>query len=118
MGGLEFQQRSQTLVLTGGGVCLTGNVLHLGDAGLQLLVLGGQGLIAEHIAVVLLRLLGQGVEAGPEGGQQSLEGGAGSGLAGNACRNGQSRGDQDRHDHDDAQFGAEKVSHLDISSVR
>ena len=64
---------AQTLVFTGHGVGLAGLVFHLCDLLLQRFVFRGQGLVAEHVAVVLLRLLGQGVGGALDGRHDRLD---------------------------------------------
>ena len=70
----------------------------------------------EHIAVVLLRQTRQAVQRPPEGGKNSLDNLAGERLIGDARHHGQGRGQQHRHNQDNAKLGTEQMSHW-VSSI-
>ena len=116
MGLLQADDVAQTGIFTGGGVGLTGHVLHFRDAGLQRFVFRLQRLIAEHIAVVPLGGAGQGGAGCPEGGQNALNHQLRDASVGQTGHDREHGGEQDRNDHQDAQFGIEKLSHGCVSS--
>ena len=116
VGGFQLQQLAQTLVFTGNGVGLTGDVLHLGDAFFQHLVFRVKSLVAEHIAVVFFRRVGQGGARGAEGGENALHDHAGKALVGNAAVDGQRCRQQRGHHQNDLHFGTEQISHK-VSSI-
>ena len=117
MGVLQLDGFAQTLVFTGGGVGLTGNVLHLGNLGFENLVFRFQGLIFEHIAVVAFHGIGQGGGGGPERGQQALDYQVRYRLVGQTGHNGKGgRNQYDQHQNN-SQFGTKELLHACCSSI-
>ena len=84
MGGQEIQSLAQTLIFTAHRVGLPGHVLHGGNPGGEDFVFRLQGLVAEHIAVIFLRRVGQGRACCPEGGKDALNDKVRDALAGQA----------------------------------
>ena len=107
MGGQKIQRLAQTVVFPAHRVGLPGHVLHFGNPGGKNLVFRGQRLIAEHIAVILFRRVGEGRACCPEGCKGALDDKIRDALAGEARKHGQSRGDKHGQDQNDTQPGTE-----------
>ena len=107
MGGKKIQRLAQTGVLTAHRVGLPGYVLHFGNPGGENLIFRLQSLIAEHIAVIFFRRVGQSRPCRPEGGKDALNHQVRDTLAGQARKHGQPRGNKHGQNQNDPKLGAE-----------
>ena len=110
------QPLAQPLVFPGNGICLPGLIFDLGQLFLQPFVFGHQRFVFKHIAVKLLRLIGELTDAGADGGQNALDQHIRQAHTRQRADDRQHHGKQYGDDQDHPDPGGEKVSHW-ISSI-